>query len=204
MDRRTLDYYDSRAKDLSCEYRSASVEHLHRTLKELLKPETVSLDLGCGSGREMSMLASHGANIWGADASLEMLLALQTAFPELRRRVVQCRLPDNLPFHDSSFELVLCISVLMHLDTSELPRAFAELRRVSKTGAKLVFSVPLERTDIMNDRDPHGRRFTMLKESEWVTIADQAGFSLVTRLAEPDGLGRVGTSWLTLICACSK
>ncbi|HNV71659.1 MAG TPA: class I SAM-dependent methyltransferase [Candidatus Ozemobacteraceae bacterium] len=204
MDRQTRDYYSRSAKKLAAEYRAASVEHLHQTLKELANTATTALDLGCGSGREMAALATLGTRVWGADSSMEMLHEIQVSYPEFRDQLIQCCLPTRLPFRTASFELLLSVSVLMHLDIYDIPFVFSECRRVLKNQGKFLFSVPLTRTDIRNGRDPHGRQFTMSASETWEKMVLDSGFSVEQRLREADGLGRSGTSWITFVCACRE
>src|SRR3989344_3716857 len=46
----------------------------------------------------------------------------------------------ELPFKDGEFDIVLCMSVLEHLE--DPPRAIREMRRVLKTGGSIIISVP--------------------------------------------------------------
>jgi ubiquinone/menaquinone biosynthesis C-methylase UbiE len=50
-----------------------------------------------------------------------------------------------MPYPDHHFDTVLLISILEHLKPEDQPRAFAEIRRVLKPGAQVVYGVPIER-----------------------------------------------------------
>jgi malonyl-CoA O-methyltransferase len=89
------------------------------------------LDVGCGSGRYLGLLAQRGASrVVGVDPEPAMLA--RAGAP-----VVCAGLP-RLPIASASFDVVLCALVVGHLP--DLPRAIAELGRVLRPGGTLVYS----------------------------------------------------------------
>lgn len=109
---------------------------LQRTITRLGLPAPARiLDAGCGSGRNMVDLASHGAihGIELSDASVAVA----------RRReigeVVQGSVLE-MPFADDSFDLAVCLDVIEHLDDDRA--ALRELRRVLAPGGALLVTVP--------------------------------------------------------------
>lgn len=100
------------------------------------------LDLGCGSGENTLLLALKGARLAAIDISADLLgLA--------RRRLHVNRAPEaellvasahDLPFEDRSFDAVLGIAILHHLDLSTVAR---EVARVLKPGGRAVFKEPV-------------------------------------------------------------
>jgi SAM-dependent methyltransferase len=107
------------------------------------RPADAILDAGCGSGRNISILAPHVDQIIGVDYSDEMLVrAGQRIRSEnlsnarlLRADVTQ------LPFAANSFDAVVCASVLQYLDDAECAVAIHELVRVTKPGGRLVLHI---------------------------------------------------------------
>jgi len=101
------------------------------------------LDVGCGSGLLARWLAERGANVDGIDGAHEMIRIAQSA---ARGHDYESRLRFQvsdigaLPFPDSSFDGVLCSSVLEYADVPE--SCLAEIARVTKTGGQLLISVP--------------------------------------------------------------
>lgn len=96
------------------------------------------LDAGCGEGIAMRrLLAQHAARVVGLDGSVGALQIASRLNP--RRGFVAGFLPD-LPFPSRSFDLVVCMEVLEHLDDPEA--GLAELCRVSHR--TLLLSVPNE------------------------------------------------------------
>jgi 2-polyprenyl-3-methyl-5-hydroxy-6-metoxy-1,4-benzoquinol methylase len=88
------------------------------------------LDVGTGTGRAALLLARGAARVTAVDASEEMLA-------EARRRAAEQMLKVNfmtgdahrLDFNDQSFDVVVCLRVLMH--TPDWRRSLAELCRVA-------------------------------------------------------------------------
>jgi ubiquinone/menaquinone biosynthesis C-methylase UbiE len=96
------------------------------------------LDVGCGSGRNMWMLAELGHQVEGLDRDEEIIAYINSQIREnpergnLRARVGQM---ESLPFPDQSFDCVICIAVLHFAqDSAHFEQQFSELVRVAKSG----------------------------------------------------------------------
>jgi 2-polyprenyl-3-methyl-5-hydroxy-6-metoxy-1,4-benzoquinol methylase len=94
-----------------------------------LPPGVTVLDAGCGEGVLVKEFREHGMDISGLDLNYES---------ERVKRGDLCR----MPFADGSFDAVLLLDVLEHLEFKNQDVALAEIRRVMKQGACLVLSVP--------------------------------------------------------------
>ena len=115
---------------------------LDEILWRLLPPRSVAprvLDVGCGTGHQMRLLAEKGYEVSGVDGSEEMLRYAERNNPgaRLRRGDVEA-----LPFEDGSFDAVICIEVLRYL--SDPSRSLEEIARVLKPGGTaIVTAAPL-------------------------------------------------------------
>jgi len=98
-------------------------------------PQARVLDLGCGRGGVMELLADHVALPVGVDPDLSSLVEYRA--PVVRRAVA---LADALPFPEASFDLVLCSWVIEHLANPQA--AFSEVARVLRPGGHFVFLTP--------------------------------------------------------------
>lgn len=94
------------------------------------------LDAGCGSGRNMALLARRGAvsGIELASQSLEVAQARGLG------PVLPGSLDDPLPFGDDSFDLAVALDVLEHV--ADDGAALRELARVVAPGGRLLVTVP--------------------------------------------------------------
>nr|WP_298898234.1 class I SAM-dependent methyltransferase [uncultured Altererythrobacter sp.] len=108
-----------------------------RDPEHLLKQQSPStvLDLGCGDGRAVELVRSIGASYTGVDIE---------ASPEVRARTRSDASfvsydGQNLPFKDSSFDLVYSRQVFEHVRHPD--QVAAEVQRVLKPGGKFIASL---------------------------------------------------------------
>lgn len=99
------------------------------------------LDIGFGSGAYLEELASLGYRCTGIDASEAMVEAAQARLDGRRFTDVSlfCGDIENLPFPDSSFDLVLSMGVLGYLLNEQ--KAASEVRRILKPGGVWIVNV---------------------------------------------------------------
>lgn len=97
------------------------------------------LDLGCGTGHYMTMLAQRGFEVVGVDGADEMLAKARANNPEAE--VLQGDV-ENIPLPDASFDYVICIEVLRYLHN--WPKCVQEMGRILKPGGVcLATAMPL-------------------------------------------------------------
>ena len=95
------------------------------------------LDVGCGDGTNAMEVSRRGGNAFGLDRSLPMLTAAKTRADLSDATTQFCQgTGDSLPFRDSSFDLVLAVTVLCWLP--EPIAALKEMNRVLRPGGTLV------------------------------------------------------------------
>ena len=108
------------------------VEH---TLRLIGPTAGCALDIGCGPGQILTKLSARlpGWKFIGVDRSLTMIHRA-TSLPHSVFFLAgdAC----SLPFRGSSFDLVLCNSVLHHIGDPAC--LFAEIRRIAKPGAAIL------------------------------------------------------------------
>lgn len=96
------------------------------------------LDAGCGAGQLMEALRSQGARVSGFDLSGAMVELARTRLGEdADLRVADLAAP--LPYSDGEFDLVV-VSLALHYVRDWGP-TLAEVRRVLRTGGRLVVSI---------------------------------------------------------------
>jgi SAM-dependent methyltransferase len=87
------------------------------------------LEIGCGAGRDGTLIANGGLEYVGVDASHEAV----TVCRELGLAAAQGS-ATGLPFEADRFDAAWSMSTLMHLPGPGLERALGELRRVVRVG----------------------------------------------------------------------
>jgi SAM-dependent methyltransferase len=104
------------------------------------------LDFGCAEGRMLRFFprAEGAAELWGVDINAERIAwAQQHLAPPFRLATITTA--PHLPFEDSSFDLVYCLSVFTHI--SDLADAwFLELLRVLRPGGHVYLTIHDEHT----------------------------------------------------------
>ncbi len=90
------------------------------------------LDLPTGTGRILPELRAAGYRAVGADVALEMMRAGRKLRPE-NAALVQAD-AARLPFASATFDAVVSLRFLFHLDDQERRRCLSEMRRVAQGG----------------------------------------------------------------------
>ena len=123
------EWYESfAAAELFVEARAAAVRLLGRGSGRCL-------DLGCGTGRAIPLLAAAGWRVTGVDVSRDQLRVAEQHAADAEELL--CADAQQLPFADDSFDAV--VSILTHTDFDEPLAAFSEARRVLRPGCPFVY-----------------------------------------------------------------
>jgi ubiquinone/menaquinone biosynthesis C-methylase UbiE len=103
------------------------------------------LEIGFGTGLAFLNLAEKYKEIHGIDLTAD-IIKVAIAFQEIG---VTTYLKNgnilDLPYPDNTFDTVLLISILEHLQPGEQDQAFSEISRVLKPHGQVVYGVPVER-----------------------------------------------------------
>lgn len=107
-----------------------------------IHPSYDVLDVGCGTGHFVTLLAQRAGFVTGVDASQDMVERANRNLSEYgvsNAAVVQGRI-QKLPFQSDRFDIVTCLNLLfMYEDPTPLMR---ELVRVCKPGGQVVLMEP--------------------------------------------------------------
>ncbi|MDQ1559806.1 MAG: hypothetical protein QOD32_2866 [Pyrinomonadaceae bacterium] len=127
------------------------------------------LDVGCGTGANLEMLAQFGETE-GVDVSEDALAFCRA------RGLAQVKLgaAEQLPYADASFDLVTALDVVEHLDDDL--GGLAEMRRVLRPGGRALLFVPafMWLWGVQDDVSHHRRRYTLPQLKERVAAAGLA------------------------------
>ncbi len=110
------------------------LEILEKNLR--IEPVHVILDLGCAQGILSYYLRQKGGRWISADLDFENL---KTSQELLQTNLIQLE-PGILPFRTGSFDIVVSLDYLEHLEDDDL--CLSEIHRVLKTNGQLVLATP--------------------------------------------------------------
>ena len=127
--------YDDTNTILYSKYGKISCENIFEFLKD--KEYTKLLDIGCGTGYLIDMLAKvHDAEYTGVDLSPEMIK--QANNKKIKNaKFVECR-SDEIPFDDNTFDIITCSQSFHHYPDTD--KAMQEAKRVLKPGGLYILS----------------------------------------------------------------
>jgi len=120
-----------------------TLEIFKRIVREFLKyeikippliKELLILDVGCGPGSYLPLLSKYG-DICAFDFSTEMLKIVRNRYNDSKGLMLCVGDTEKMPFKDGSFDVILCVGVLQHVDdprsvVRELGRVVKELGKV--------------------------------------------------------------------------
>lgn len=156
---------------------------------EIGKRQPRILDVGCGTGANLQMLANYGI-AEGVDVSLD---ALEFCRARGLSKVKQGA-AEALPYEDASFDLVTGLDVVEHLDDDVL--GLKEMRRVLRPRGRALLFVPafMFLWGVQDDVSHHRRRYTLpdlkARLAEAGLVVERATYANITFFL-PILLGRV-------------
>ena len=101
-----------------------------------LEPGHSVLDIGCGAGAFLRLVADRGAVAHGIDASEGLVALAHTRLPGVDVRVGEM---EDLPYEDATFDLVTGFNSFFF--ANDMVAALREAGRVAKPGAQVVIQV---------------------------------------------------------------
>ena len=201
MDSLTSSYYEQNAKELVEQYSAVQNDSFVSYLHQAFFEKKSILDLGAGSGRDMKTLLGMCYDVYGLDASLSMVEAAKERYPELGGKLFHgdlfSPLPDSFPVR--RFDGLLLSGVIQHISRENLFQMGFQLKSLLNNGGSLLLSMPAERPDVKDERDPNQRLFILYPPSEVILLLERIGFKIKSMHHTRDSLGRKDFGWTVLI-----
>jgi SAM-dependent methyltransferase len=156
MDSQTLAAYDAAAQAFAADWHlQPPPTDLHDYVGRFFR-SGLTADIGCGSGREVAWLAANGYPAVGFDPSPGLLAQARARYPGLAFHAAA--LPELAGIPDSTYDNVLCETVIMHLGRDQIAASVSRLLAILKPGGTLYLS--WRTTETSDQRDGHGRLYT--------------------------------------------
>jgi SAM-dependent methyltransferase len=190
----TLEHYNQRAQDFWEGTRGHDVsQNIAALLRHIEgKPPFTILDLGCGPGRDLQVLAGLGHVAVGLDGAQR--------FAQMARENSGCEvwLQDLLALElpPAHFDGVYANAVLFHVPSQELPRVLVELCAALKPGGVLFSSNPRGNNEEGWNRGRYGAYHDL---ESWRRYMTRAGFTELEHYFRPPGLPRSQQPWLATV-----
>ncbi|MFH0831423.1 MAG: class I SAM-dependent methyltransferase [archaeon] len=125
-------------------YRQKPVPELAAILKECAESwqKGKVLEIGCGNCRNLLLFSYNNFECYGIDFSRKML---EMSGNYCKKHDVDVKLKYGLateiPFPDRSFDYVLSIAMLHHLNAEERVKALQEIKRLMKSNGRAIITV---------------------------------------------------------------
>jgi ubiquinone/menaquinone biosynthesis C-methylase UbiE len=212
-----LDFWDQRAKSLGHTgysdqilyrydqpLRVKAIQRATASLGSHFKEERSALDIGCGVGDIVSMLADEGFAVTGVDFSREVLsLAAKRFRSSDAVKLLHADLRTlNLP--GLKFDVITSVTVLQHItDDSEVVNILSKLGTLQKKGGLFIIleSAPIRvgrrwpGLAAFNPLDPDRPPVKLRSRSQWVCLFRGGGYSFLQEYYHP----QIGTRAANLI-----
>jgi len=137
-----------------------------------LSKDTLTLDIGCGTGSNLTILISTGMKVFGLDRSL---YALTLAQKKINLPMINGDL-DILPFRPNSIGLIIAMDILEHLEKDA--NGLNEIYKVLEKGGILIITVPAFKSlgGIQDVVTGHKRRYSLKEISNKLRLG---GFNIL-------------------------
>ena len=191
MDELTVAAYDSRPQSFAETWHTQSAPtELHDLVRRFFHPGRPTADIGCGAGRDTAWLNDNGYPAIGYDASIGLLAEAGRRHLGIDFR--RDALPNLHSIADASLANVLCETVIMHLQPSDIASSVSRLVNILCPGGILYLSW---RVADSCRRDDHGRLYSAVDEQQ---VLGALG-SVVVRFSDQQTSGSSGASIHTVV-----
>jgi SAM-dependent methyltransferase len=150
------------------------------------------LDMGCGAGRHLHLLADAGHHAVGSDYSRAGLRHVRDVLAGTADQVAQAPM-QTLPFRDGSFDAVLAWGVVNYATPEGLQIAIDELRRVLRPGGACL--VVTRGTD----DGRYGQGIEVGRHTFVLDTGDTNEAGMVMTFLDRDDIDRVFRSWSAVL-----
>lgn len=180
IDQETIRSYDRSAASVAALHSSIAPWRLYELACQYFRRGEVTLDIGCGIGRDSAWLLEHGFPAIGFDASWAMLLHARSLHPRIS--LAQDSLPHLSSIRSQSASNILCSAVIMHLADHDIPKALTNLCRILRPDGILIVSY---RSAVAGVNRESGKLYSPIDDRNFVEQWTSSGGSvLVAEIAK--------------------
>lgn len=162
----TIQYYQDNANSFFENTIDVYMEELYQPFVDLLPPNALILDAGCGSGRDSKALLEKGFRVEAFDASSEMV-RLAKSVTNLDVQLQRFDQVDAVEHYDAIWT---CAS-LLHVPENELLHTMSILKKSLKENG--IWYMSFKYGDSQREKD--GRIFTDMNEDRFAILVRELG-----------------------------
>lgn len=191
----TFDYYANNATHLIQRYDNADMSKLHKTFLKHIPKSGKVLDIGFGSGRDLSFLYESSYDIWGIDPTEEFVLNAQDRFKEYSEHFFQDSIPVsiNLEKLNNRFDAVILIAMWMHLEHIKYEEVVKDIVKFSKENSVIIISYS------QGNRVDDERCFEDIDFEYMTKLFKKYSYDLIEVISTADSFDRSTLSWKTVV-----
>jgi len=143
-------FWESSAK-LADDWANLPISMRHRAVKAIPSEITEILDLGCGNGQALKVMAHKQIQLYGIDIS-RRALSVAKKYAD----VIQADM-SSLPIHDGKFRCILMLDVFEHVQEKRI--VIEELHRTLAESGIVIMTTPQPRATggLGDDRQPYDK-----------------------------------------------
>ena len=161
LDKSTLDYYNSKAKDFVTDTVAVAFTEMQDTFLEYIPKGGRILDFGCGSGRDTKYFISKGYYVDATDGSEELCINA-SEYTAIKKKQKLFEELDEVELYDGVWA---CASIL-HVEKKQLPEILKKIATATKKGGVVYTSFKYGEFEGIRN----GRFFTYLTEESFGEI----------------------------------
>lgn len=162
--------------------------------------EDILLDIGCGEGGMTLFCANKGPHVIISDIEQETVNVLESKLNNSKARLVEAYVSDTspLPLADEYVTRVLAMEMLEHV--ADPDAVLKEIVRVSKSGAKILLSVPTQVSeDFQKGIAPESyyqspNHIRIFSENDFINLVERAGLVVEKKVQ----WGFFWTMWMSM------
>lgn len=152
-------------------YQKQKIRSLNKLLKKCYNVEKNRvLDFGCGPGFFSNILYNKGANVVGIDISENLIKRNKSYYPFIEFEYLNS---NHLSFNNETFDLVLSMMVLQHIEYQSQIKLIKEFSRTLKKGGYVII------VESIYEKDKNENIYSRSK-MDWNQIFSDNGFALVS------------------------
>ena len=175
----TLQTYNLIAKDYAKNGSKSAPKPEASIFMKLLTPGQKILDVGCGFGRNLKAFLEYGLEVYGFDASKELLKIAKAQAPRAKLQLLDLR--EKLPYESNFFDAIWARNSLHHLEYKDLNQSLSELRRVLKPNGVIFIEWKEGQGEIITKEEKaqgQERFYNLLSKKEVEELVKNTGFKI--------------------------